>query len=250
MFRLARQRTTQVSEVTRKRATIICVESEQWNAQPRYHLTSEFRDNPAAGVLVVEVRGVVAQTAQTPRRGPKVALPGAVPATSASAPAGAHLTYYGGRVVSNVQIVQMLWGTGTYLPQSTSSAAPSLATFFQAVASSNYMDWLDSEYNTVNNNNNAAPLAWYDNTNGEIGDICTAQQGNFGPTGDGQTYTLQYEFSSQTFTAPASVTRLSLWYEMTCPDTITYDWATATLNDNTTARRQPHRRPAEGPQVA
>jgi hypothetical protein len=39
---------------------------------------------------------------------------------------------------------------------------------------------------------------------------------------------------SQTFTAPAGSTRLSFWYKMTCPDTITYDWATATLRDNTT----------------
>src|SRR5437899_1773168 len=38
----------------------------------------------------------------------------------------------------------------------------------------------------------------------------------------------------QTFTAPAGSTRVSFWYKMTCPDTITYDWATATLRDNTT----------------
>ena len=29
-----------------------------------------------------------------------------------AAPAGAHLTYYGGRVVSNLQVVEVLWGTG------------------------------------------------------------------------------------------------------------------------------------------
>src|SRR5207248_2905659 len=33
---------------------------------------------------------------------------------------------------------------------------------------------------------------------------------------------------AQTFTAPAGSTGLSLWYRMTCPDTLTYDWATAT----------------------
>lgn len=37
-----------------------------------------------------------------------------------------------------------------------------------------------------------------------------------------------------TFTAPSGVTGLSFWYRMTCPDTITYDWAVATLLDNTT----------------
>jgi hypothetical protein len=37
----------------------------------------------------------------------------------------------------------------------------------------------------------------------------------------------------QTFTAPSGVTKLTFWYKMTCPDTVTYDWATATLKDNT-----------------
>lgn len=38
---------------------------------------------------------------------------------------------------------------------------------------------------------------------------------------------------SQTFTAPSGSTKLSFWYKNTCPDTLTYDWATATLRDNT-----------------
>jgi hypothetical protein len=37
----------------------------------------------------------------------------------------------------------------------------------------------------------------------------------------------------QTFTAPAGTTGISLWYKMTCPDTVTYDWATVALKDNT-----------------
>jgi hypothetical protein len=40
------------------------------------------------------------------------------------------------------------------------------------------------------------PLAWYDSVNGEIGDICNAQQGSFVGT-DGATYTIQQEFSNQ-----------------------------------------------------
>jgi hypothetical protein len=40
---------------------------------------------------------------------------------------------------------------------------------------------------------------------------------------------------SQTFTAPSGSSSLSFWYKVTCPDTLTYDWATATLRDNTTA---------------
>ena len=39
------------------------------------------------------------------------------------------------------------------------------------------------------------PLAWYDQNNGEIGDICNAQQGTT-VGGDGATYTIQLEFSN------------------------------------------------------
>ncbi|MFE3185724.1 exo-alpha-sialidase [Streptomyces violascens] len=37
----------------------------------------------------------------------------------------------------------------------------------------------------------------------------------------------------QTFTAPGGSPSLSFWYDVFCPDTVTYDWATATLKDNT-----------------
>ncbi|HZP50100.1 putative Ig domain-containing protein, partial [Actinocrinis sp.] len=39
---------------------------------------------------------------------------------------------------------------------------------------------------------------------------------------------------TQTFTAASGNSKLSFWYNVTCPDTVTYDWATATLKDNTT----------------
>jgi hypothetical protein len=38
---------------------------------------------------------------------------------------------------------------------------------------------------------------------------------------------------AQTFKATG--TTLTFWYDVTCPDTVTYDWATATLRNNTTA---------------
>ncbi|MFJ8313466.1 MULTISPECIES: hypothetical protein [unclassified Streptomyces] len=38
---------------------------------------------------------------------------------------------------------------------------------------------------------------------------------------------------AQTFTAPGGSPTLSFWYDVFCPDTVTYDWATATLTDNT-----------------
>jgi hypothetical protein len=72
----------------------------------------------------------------------------------ASAPSNAHLTYYGGRVVSNMHVVQVLWGTGTagggngqFLTQVRNTTTPSLATFYQQVLNSAYVDWL-TEYNT------------------------------------------------------------------------------------------------------
>ena len=38
---------------------------------------------------------------------------------------------------------------------------------------------------------------------------------------------------TQTFTAPSGTKTLSFWYEVHCQDSVTYDWATATLKDNT-----------------
>jgi hypothetical protein len=65
-----------------------------------------------------------------------------------AAPAGAQLSYFGGRVVSNMQVVEVLYGSGSYLPQVTSTASPSIATFYQGVLNSAYVDWL-TEYNTT-----------------------------------------------------------------------------------------------------
>jgi hypothetical protein len=38
---------------------------------------------------------------------------------------------------------------------------------------------------------------------------------------------------AQSFTAPAAGGTLSFWYDVVCPDTVSYDWATATLRDAT-----------------
>jgi hypothetical protein len=37
---------------------------------------------------------------------------------------------------------------------------------------------------------------------------------------------------AQTFTVPAGASQLSFWYDVLCDDTVQYDWATATLTDN------------------
>jgi hypothetical protein len=54
-----------------------------------------------------------------------------------------------------------------------------------------------------------------------------AMAGNTTPTNGDSTI-------SQTFTAPSGTSHLGLWYLNSCPDTVTYDWVTVTLKDNTT----------------
>lgn len=65
-----------------------------------------------------------------------------------AAPAGAHLTYFGGRVVSNMQVVQVLYGPGNYNAQVAGTSSPNMGTFYQGVLNSLYVDWL-TEYNTT-----------------------------------------------------------------------------------------------------
>src|SRR4051812_47568655 len=49
---------------------------------------------------------------------------------------GAHLTYFGGRVVSNIEVVQVLYGAGAYAPEVARTSSPSIATFYQGVLNS------------------------------------------------------------------------------------------------------------------
>ena len=53
-----------------------------------------------------------------------------------------------------------------------------------------------------------------------------AQLGNGSPSTDST--------AVQTFTLPTNATQVSFWYANTCPDTVTYDWATATVKDSVT----------------
>ncbi|MFE0464852.1 collagenase [Kitasatospora sp. NPDC058965] len=61
---------------------------------------------------------------------------------------------------------------------------------------------------------------------GAHGGSYALQLGGSGPTNGDST-------AAQTFTVPNGDTQLSFWYDVTCPDTVAYDWATATLADNT-----------------
>ncbi len=66
-----------------------------------------------------------------------------------AAPAGAHLTYFGGPVISNVHVVQVLYGSGSYNAQVAGTSTPSMGNFFSDLtgASSGYITLL-SQYST------------------------------------------------------------------------------------------------------
>jgi pre-peptidase len=55
------------------------------------------------------------------------------------------LSYFGGRVISNVRVVQVLYGSGTYIPEISGA---NMGNFYTQSTNSAYMDWL-TEYNTT-----------------------------------------------------------------------------------------------------
>jgi hypothetical protein len=62
----------------------------------------------------------------------------------------------------------------------------------------------------------------------------TAHSGSHSAQAGGTSPTNGDSSISQTFTAASGTSTLSFWYKVNCPDTVQYDWATATLKDNTT----------------
>ena len=66
-----------------------------------------------------------------------------------AAPAGAHLSYFGGPVISNAHVVQVLYGSGSFLTQLTVTTTPSMASFFGDILGTNsgYINLL-TQYNT------------------------------------------------------------------------------------------------------
>lgn len=70
-------------------------------------------------------------------------------APSGFAPAGAHLSYFGGPVVSNAHIVQVLYGTGSYNSQVAGTSGPTMGNFFGDLLGTNsgYISLLN-QYNT------------------------------------------------------------------------------------------------------
>jgi hypothetical protein len=66
-----------------------------------------------------------------------------------AAPAGAHLSYFGGPVISNVHVVQVLYGNGIYNAQVAGTSTPSMGNFYSDLtgANSGYTPLL-TQYNT------------------------------------------------------------------------------------------------------
>jgi hypothetical protein len=82
----------------------------------------------------------------TPWRDPNG--PVQVPLVGNAAPAGAHLSYFGGPIISNVQVIQVLYGSGSYNAQVAGTASPSMGQFYNDITSSGLIQLLQ-QYNTT-----------------------------------------------------------------------------------------------------
>src|SRR6478609_777330 len=66
-----------------------------------------------------------------------------------AAPAGAHLTYRGGPIISNVQVVQVLYGSGSYNAQVAGTTSPTMGQFYGDITGSGSgLTSLMQQYNT------------------------------------------------------------------------------------------------------
>jgi uncharacterized repeat protein (TIGR01451 family) len=79
----------------------------------------------------------------------------ASPVKNTSAPAGAHLTYFGGPVISNIHVVVVFWGTNVDPVVTTPGT---IDQFFTDITSSKYYDLL-TEYSTVGVTGSGTPAA-------------------------------------------------------------------------------------------
>jgi hypothetical protein len=67
-----------------------------------------------------------------------------------AAPAGAHLSYFGGPIISNVHVVQVLYGSGSYNAQVAGTTSPTMGNFYGDLTGPNsgYVSLL-TQYNTT-----------------------------------------------------------------------------------------------------
>ena len=123
---------------------------------------------PALAQLSQQPADIPGQTARSPATGSPVQLP-AQPAAPVflrgvpwrdpnttqngtvgfAAPAGAHLSYFGGPIISNVQVVQVLYGSGSYNSQVAGTTSPTMGNFYRDILGSNSgLISLLTQYNT------------------------------------------------------------------------------------------------------
>lgn len=77
-------------------------------------------------------------------------------ASSLAATGNPHLDYYGGPVVAEPEIVQVLYGPGTYVPEVSNTDGPRVASFLQAAVAGGHVTDM-SEYDTTATDIDAQP---------------------------------------------------------------------------------------------
>ena len=76
--------------------------------------------------------------------------PNASGPTGFAAPAGAHLSYFGGPIISKVQVIQVLYGSGSYNSQVAGASSPTMGNFFaDFTGSGSGLVNLLTQYNTT-----------------------------------------------------------------------------------------------------
>jgi hypothetical protein len=115
-------------------------------------MAQEIASDPGHSDAQSQQPAVANSTAKTRLQHPVHIVPLVMPATQDSiktgAVLGASVSYFGGPVISNVHVVAVLYGTGNYLPNISSTNPPSIASFFTDVPVSSLFDML-TEYNTL-----------------------------------------------------------------------------------------------------
>src|SRR5579864_8306289 len=108
-----------------------------------------------ASLVIFSALSALAQSAPVPARPRLHIVPVLDPnapnnaAVGFAAPAGAHLSYFGGPVISNVHVVQVLYGSGSYNAQVAGTTSPTMGQFYGDLtgANSGYTSLL-TQYNT------------------------------------------------------------------------------------------------------
>ena len=123
-----------------------------------------------------------------------------------SAPSGSHLSYFGGPIITNVQVIQVLYGTGSYEPHVAGTSSPTMGQFFGDLTSSGSgLATLLWQYNT--NVSGGTNQFFGNGTFGGLFQISPSRQANNGATiNDAQ---IQSELSGRRSTPGACQRRFS-----------------------------------------